>query len=193
MKGDKFDFIEEVRKFNPYHGYHGYFSTAEGATSMTYKPGQGKQYDNAIAREKQRTGSGGSGSKAMKNPTGDWQTDRKKAWEGADYAVQFLDDNTQFGSVDLRSKKTDEHGNPWSEGAYGNMQIHARSGRGGKIYMIDQKGAEAATNAANKQINSRKITDKREQLILFEKEIEARSLRTIDQEYIKEADAMRRR
>lgn len=43
-----------VEKFNPYHDARGRFSTADAATSFTYKPGQGKMYDNAIAREKER-------------------------------------------------------------------------------------------------------------------------------------------
>ena len=53
-KADRFDVIEEIEKFNPYHDRLGRFSTADGAASFTYKPGQGKMYDNAIAREKQR-------------------------------------------------------------------------------------------------------------------------------------------
>ena len=49
-----------VEKFNPYHGPDGRFSTADGAASFTYKPGQGKMYDNAIAREKERQAAGGT-------------------------------------------------------------------------------------------------------------------------------------
>lgn len=52
---DQFDEIEEIEKFNPYHDRLGRFATAGGATSFTYKPGQGAMYDNAIAREKERT------------------------------------------------------------------------------------------------------------------------------------------
>lgn len=48
--------FEELFKFNPYHDRLGRFATAGGATSFTYKPGQGKMYDNAIAREKERVG-----------------------------------------------------------------------------------------------------------------------------------------
>lgn len=47
-------FSELVEKFNPYHDSKGRFTTAGTATSFTYKPGQGKMYDNAIAREKER-------------------------------------------------------------------------------------------------------------------------------------------
>lgn len=46
--------FDEIRKFNPYHGAHGYFSTANAATSMTYKPGASRAHDKAIEREKQR-------------------------------------------------------------------------------------------------------------------------------------------
>lgn len=66
---DGLDEIVEVQKFNPYHGYHGYFSTANGATSFTFRTKDpNKQYmaDMAIARERDRTsgGSGGGGSSA---------------------------------------------------------------------------------------------------------------------------------
>lgn len=47
--------FDDIRKFNPYHGADGRFTTGSAATSFTYKPGQGKMYDNAIAREKERT------------------------------------------------------------------------------------------------------------------------------------------
>lgn len=46
--------FEELMKFNPYHDSRGRFTTAGSAASFTYKPGQGKMYDNAIAREKER-------------------------------------------------------------------------------------------------------------------------------------------
>lgn len=51
--------FSEIEKFNPYHDRLGRFSAASGAASFTYKPGQGKMYDNAIAREKARTASMG--------------------------------------------------------------------------------------------------------------------------------------
>ena len=53
---------DPIEKFNPYHDRLGRFTTAGGATSFTYKPGQGAMYDNAIAREKQRTAGMGGGS-----------------------------------------------------------------------------------------------------------------------------------
>ena len=56
--------FEEVLKFNPYHGYHGYFSTAQGATSMTFRtkdPSKQHWADAAISREKERAASGGAG------------------------------------------------------------------------------------------------------------------------------------
>lgn len=55
--------FEEIKKFNPYHGSDGKFTTGAAATSFTYKPGKGKMYDNAIAREKERSKKAGiSGS-----------------------------------------------------------------------------------------------------------------------------------
>lgn len=51
---DEYDQIEEVEKFNPYHDRLGRFASADSATSFTYKPGQGKMYDNAIERERSK-------------------------------------------------------------------------------------------------------------------------------------------
>ena len=48
------ELFEEIKKFNPYHGSDGRFATSGSAASFTYKPGQGKMYDNAIQREKER-------------------------------------------------------------------------------------------------------------------------------------------
>lgn len=53
-KSSRYDHIVEVEKFNPYHDAKGRFSSAGGATSFTYKPGQGAMYDRAIQREKER-------------------------------------------------------------------------------------------------------------------------------------------
>lgn len=50
----RFEHIEEVEKFNPYHDSRGRFSSSNGYASFTYKPGQGKMYDLAIQREKDR-------------------------------------------------------------------------------------------------------------------------------------------
>lgn len=62
----RFDIIQEVEKFNPYHGADGRFTSAGAATSFTYKPGQGKMYDNAIAREKERQAAmGGTPKKGL--------------------------------------------------------------------------------------------------------------------------------
>lgn len=48
----RYDYIEEVDKFNPYHDRRGRFTTAGNATSFTYRPGKSKAHDAAIAREK---------------------------------------------------------------------------------------------------------------------------------------------
>lgn len=49
------ELFEEIKKFNPYHGSDGRFTTSGSAASFTYKPGQGKMYDSAIDREKERS------------------------------------------------------------------------------------------------------------------------------------------
>ena len=66
---ERYDEIVELEKFNPSHDRLGRFSTADGAESFTYKPGQGAMYDNAIAREKERDKQGLTpGSKTPAKP-----------------------------------------------------------------------------------------------------------------------------
>lgn len=66
VQKSRYDVIQEITKFNPYHGPDGRFSSANGAASFTYKPGQGKMYDNAIAREKARTAAAAAGGAPKK-------------------------------------------------------------------------------------------------------------------------------
>lgn len=53
--------FSDIVKFNPYHGPDGRFTGPGAATSFTYKPGKGKMYDNAIARERERTKASAAG------------------------------------------------------------------------------------------------------------------------------------
>lgn len=46
--------FKEILKFNPYHDARGRFSTANAATSFTYKPGASRAHDLAIERERKR-------------------------------------------------------------------------------------------------------------------------------------------
>lgn len=46
------EYIEEVEKFNPYHGPDGRFTSAGGASSVTFRPGASRAHDNAIERER---------------------------------------------------------------------------------------------------------------------------------------------
>ncbi|MDO4280771.1 MAG: hypothetical protein Q4C56_03990 [Peptococcaceae bacterium] len=48
----RYDYIEEIDKFNPYHGADGRFTSANAASSFTWKPGASAAHDAAIAREK---------------------------------------------------------------------------------------------------------------------------------------------
>lgn len=84
--------FEEILKFNPYHDSKGRFTTAGGATSFTYKPGQGAMYDNAIAREKERTGHAG-GSAAGKQTDGEDSaaTPREKAIRAVEDKIRNQD------------------------------------------------------------------------------------------------------
>lgn len=58
--------FDEIMKFNPYHGYHGYFSTAEGATSMTFRTNS-KAGQNAIDNIKAKQQASGGTSDAVRN------------------------------------------------------------------------------------------------------------------------------
>lgn len=49
---DRYDLIQEVEKFNPYHGPDGRFTSAGGASSVTFRPGASRAHDNAIERER---------------------------------------------------------------------------------------------------------------------------------------------
>lgn len=64
----RFEHIEEVEKFNPYHDSRGRFSSSNGYASFTYKPGQGKMYDLAIQREKERQAAAGGKPAAAAKP-----------------------------------------------------------------------------------------------------------------------------
>lgn len=46
----RYDLLQEVAKFNPYHGPDGRFTSAGGASSMTFRPGASRAHDNAIER-----------------------------------------------------------------------------------------------------------------------------------------------
>lgn len=91
---------EDVEKFNPYHDSRGRFTSANSATSFTWKPGQGAVYDNAIAREKERHAAGGGGGTAsedtprMKTIHGIEDNIRNQFYESA--AVVDKDGNVVF-------------------------------------------------------------------------------------------------
>lgn len=89
-------FMDIIEKFNPYHDRLGRFTTAGTATSFTYKPGQGKMYDNAIAREKERTAALGTGTKE------DGFTAAKSKEEAVKYAKEKLNiPDADYGSLDI--------------------------------------------------------------------------------------------
>lgn len=67
----KYDYIQEVQKFNPYHGKDGRFASANGYASFTIRtkdPKKQHMADMAIAREKERD------AKRTANPTNDPDT-----------------------------------------------------------------------------------------------------------------------
>lgn len=176
----------DVEKYNPYHDSKGRFTSPGGAASFTIGNKSGlawnqKNIDRAIAREKQRTA-----DKRMKNPSGDLAADRKKEWEGADYAVQFKDGT--YGHLDLHSKELDGKGNSWAEGAYGNMKIYAGQGSSSQIYMVDKKSYKDAMDA----VNAKGIKDRKEAVTALENELKQKATRIIDKDYIKQQGEARK-
>ena len=81
--------FDEILKFNPYHDRLGRFTTAGTATSFTYKPGQGKMYDNAIAREKERhAAETSSATQRRYKPVPREETPRVKAIHGIEDKIR---------------------------------------------------------------------------------------------------------
>lgn len=197
-----YDYIVEVEKFNPYHGRDGRFTSAGGASSMTIhtrsKLSQGAA-DKAIARAKEKASTKNSGQ-VLRNPTGNYEVDRKREWEGADYAVLFRD-NERFGKLmgklDLNDDSTRTHdGGSWRDGAYGNMKIETQRWGSSSIYMMDEKGAKDAEAAALKRINrvgsmENGKADWNQNYTILEDELSKRALRIIDKEYLDAQDKAR--
>lgn len=79
--------FSDILKFNPYHGPDGRFTGPGAATSFTYKPGAGKMYDNAIAREKERTAAAAGGEFGI---TPDQHEKLEGMINGGSFATQHL-------------------------------------------------------------------------------------------------------
>ena len=187
--------LQVVEKFNPYHDKRGRFTTASGATLFTYAPGRSKAHDKAIANEKAKheqalADEKAKRSKVMTNPSGNLIADRKKEWEGADYAVQFK--NNTYGRIDLRSKEVDQNGKSWVEGAYGNMKINTLADFGSQIYMIDQKSYQSVMDKANATIKERGIQSRKDAMDILENEFKQQAIRIVDKDYINQQDKARK-
>mgnify|MGYP004538061793 CR=1 FL=1 len=182
----RYDYIVEVEKFNPYHDSKGRFTSTGGASSMTWRTRNEKKQglaNSAIARAKEKANQKNSGQ-VLRNPTGNKETDRKREWEGADYAVAFRTDNKAVKRLDLNDDSARTYdGGSWRDGAYENMAISTRAGHSGSIYMMDKKSAQEAEAAARKRIDKLDSTDKTENGKIFEEEVSRRAIRTIDKEY----------
>lgn len=113
----RFDRIQEIEKFNPYHDAKGRFSTANGAVSFTYKPGQGKIYDNAIAREKARyaamgptpkaglaAGLGEEHAKAIEKAVQNSAEELKALWDKYADQITVADTNARVGACDYTGR-----------------------------------------------------------------------------------------
>lgn len=190
-----------ILKFNPYHGYHGYFSTRGGATSMTFKPGQGKMYDNAIAREKERAAASGGGGRseggegALRNPTGNIKEDYRRETSGADYAISFkTNDRTgelEPSTIDLNSKaKTGKNGDiDWAPEALANLEKGTRYFEASPVYMVNKRDVEEATSTANKVLQ--RGGSRSDAMKVLQDEIVKRSVRSLDKQYLTDKEKAR--
>lgn len=115
----------------------------------------------------------------LRGPTGDYRKDLKQELYGADWAYQFLYNNT-WGCIDLRSTEKTDKGDSWSMTAYGNMKIYAMGGIGGDIYLLRDVDRTEAIKAAIQRMQE---TGRRDVSILKE-EIVKRALTIIDREYL---------
>jgi len=128
MAGKMFEQI--IEKLNPYHGSDGRFSTAEGAASFTYKPGASTAHDNAIAREKERTGSakGFKGTLYHGSPATDIE----------EFDMGLAGRNTSSGEKLLFFTDSKQMADDFSyERLDGSSKFMQRRGKKGRVYEVD--------------------------------------------------------
>ena len=139
-----YDLIQEVEKFNPYHGPDGRFTSAGNATSFTIRTRAGYQQgmaDRSIQRAKDKYKE--SQSKKTPKPTGDYEADRKKEWQGADFAMSFRKDKSGT-LIDLRQKDAADK--------YEHLRRDAVFGNTGDVYMMSAEKAREVGQAASKRL-----------------------------------------
>lgn len=111
----RYDVLEEVEKFNPYHGVGGRFASADVATSMTWRPGRGAMYENAIAREKERSAS--AGATVASKPNTSTQKDHPEGeYEGPDRIAKDLGVSDEEATTMHRAIRS------YSGSAYGDIR-----------------------------------------------------------------------
>lgn len=145
--GKRFDCIEEVEKFNPYHDRLGRFTSAGSAASFTIRTRAGYNQgmaDRSIQRAKEKYKE--SQSKKTPKPTGDYEADRKKEWQGAAYAMSFKEDKSGT-LIDLRQKDAADK--------YEHLRRAAARGYTGDVYMVSAKQAQELGQGAQKRLGGK--------------------------------------
>lgn len=128
MAGKMFEQI--IEKLNPYHGSDGRFTTADSAASFTYKPGASTAHDNAIAREKERTGSakGFKGTLYHGSPATDIE----------EFDMSLAGRNTSSGEKLLFFTDSKQMADDFSyERLDGSSKFMQRRGKKGRVYEVD--------------------------------------------------------
>lgn len=149
MAGMLFDEIVKIEKMNPYHGRDGRFTTAQAATSFTYKPGASTAHDRAIEREKERNGETRSfkGTLYHGSPATDIE----------EFDMNRAGQNTSSGEKLLFFTDSKQMAEDFSyERLEGSSKFFQRRGEKGRVYEVDveMKNALDLRNLSEKDIGN---------------------------------------
>lgn len=149
MAGMLFDEIVKIEKMNPYHGRDGRFTTAQAATSFTYKPGASTAHNRAIEREKERNGETRSfkGTLYHGSPATDIE----------EFDMNRAGQNTSSGEKLLFFTDSKQMAEDFSyERLEGSSKFFQRRGEKGRVYEVDveMKNALDLRNLSEKDIGN---------------------------------------
>lgn len=118
-----------------------------------------------------------NGPELLRDPSGNYETDRARELDGADKVVQFYGD--RYATIDLHSEQLDAHGKLWAMGAYGNAKVYVLNGSAEEIYLLTEKALGKAYNEARMRIK-----EKQDSVRILKEEVSKAALRIIDREYL---------
>ncbi len=171
----RYDIICEIEKFNPYHGADGRFTTAGGARSFTFKPGASSAHNAAIERERKRYAGD------LQQPSGDMDADRKAEWKGASVAVTIMPgwNGTQARAMKLGNDTKDLYDKEKSDAALNN----------GHVILADSKAYNDAIQTVKNKAQKQGITDTGKMNEMLGKELDARAVRSLSNNYLQDQRA----